>query len=846
MPSVWLGRAGEGNTTALCLALPVLNQTRAYLFRFKLCPMSQPIPPDKSAGTNARPATGDNNGSPESVITLDKLVQDQAHKTIEKVAGLPVNRTVTANWPETQRRLDKVETPQLGTRLGGAHPIPEDNPELGAAVLPMIMDWQWMKRRVDSLQLIANGQTRRRLSFDFELPYNDALRYGKNSGQVMVPLTFLRKGMLINLDLEFDGVSTPSMQMSRNGNLPYQALRLLADDLSLGEHLLRALAGQQIGWNHEQATLLIKQGILDIIYDLRCHPSAEFEDVVYPVQEGHRHQLFAAFALAASHHRTHPAPHLEVEGVDLSFWVLEAGQLVPGGKVELNQSPEMTEAKSVFDSSLPVQCLSLAIVHALLDASTNPNRTDAAKQTVLERIELMCCLLSTMSLSYLFSVVVDADEVWNISGVPRRALAKLTCDAEASSFNDTKAEQDEVEGDGNIGKPNNDEAKRFRRVSEEEARLEKRTKVRLKPRAFYPYLTRPKDWAGSINLAYSTMSSASTHLEIEPPEGANLIAIYGLVNHEDDKTGKFDVPESRGYLEPNTPSCKQLAVPAGKGSVDKQKLLEEYEMRMGKRHPHGTSRPSQSRVHVYPTSPERSLEWLRVWFAPELGASPRAAAWLMILSVVTGILMFADRVFFSRVLGLSDLIAIIAAATPLLLALFGFLWFTTSTHRLAREVHATAKLHVVLCAVIAMAAMVLPLVGTLWETSSGPPKCLADGRMHPAPGHDIFIGLLLIFMFLHSAWVLEWVKRYERFCNHDYENKEYIIQSVELQGTLQREAVSVMETGAWDVEYLTDRYAWFFGGVFDMRAYVRQLQRAAEDVAGTVSVDPPATPREER
>ena len=773
-------------------------------------------------------------------ITLDQVVNDQADKTLKQVLTLDVNDSVTAGWPAEDSVLDGHKPLCTGSRAGGFHPVPAPDDQLAAAVLPLIMDWQWMRRRVDSLQLIANGQTRRRLSFDFELPHEEALRYGEGSNQVMVPLTFLRKGMLINLDLEFNGESTSSLQMSRNGHLPFQALRLLADELSLSERLLEVL---NVSWSERQADLLIKQGILDIIYDLRCHPSAEFEDLVYPVQEGHRHQLFAALALAASHQRAKSDPHLTVADIDLSFWVLEAGQLTPGGKVVVDENN--LEEMSVLDSSLPVQCLALAILQAL---SASPSYTD--NEHALRCLEIMCCLLSTMSISYLFSVVVDADAVWTGQGssvVPRRALAKLTCDAEQSSFNAPEEAEEEPPSNPDLKESTKHHQlrekeecdQRIRRVSDELKRLKQRSTVRRRPKRVIPYTSGPEDWAGSMNLAYSTLSASSTHLEIQPPEGANLIAMYGLVTHEDDlisfDKGEFSVPEARGYLEPGTPSCKRLTVLRGgeSATVDKE-MLYNFRHRIGKRHPHGTSRPSQSRVHVYNPAPERSLEWLRVWFAPTLGASPLAAAWLMLLSSLAACLMFADRVFWNGVLDLGNLLDVNAIALPLLIALFGFMWFTTGTHRLAREIHATAKLHVVWSAVVSMLAFLLPLVAMLLDKSQGPPKCLPRRPQNVYPPYDIIIGFLLVFIAVHAVLVLIWVHKYERFCNHDYENKEYIIRSVLHDGTLQREAISVMETGAWDVEYLTDRYCWFYASKFDIREYLRDLQMTASEVAAKV------------
>ena len=160
--------------------------------------------------------------------------------------------------------------------------------------------------------------------------------------------------------------------------------------------------------------------------------------------------------------------------------------------------------------------------------------------------------------------------------------------------------------------------------------------------------------------------------------------------------------------------------------------------------------------------------------------------------------------------------------------------FTSGTHRLTREVHTIAKLHVVWSAVVSSLAILLPLIAMLGIKSAGPPKCQVTGPVRAIPLIDGSVGIVLIALIAHTVWVLFWVHRYERFCNQDYENKEYILRSVLLDGTLQREAVSVMETGAWDVEYLTDRYAWFFAGKFDVRAYLKPLQSEASAVADRV------------
>lgn len=740
---------------------------------------------------------------------------------------------------QTRQAVKISQSTRVST--ASAESLPNDNDNFGAAILPLITNWSWVHRRVDLLQIIADGQTRRRLSIDLELPYSEALRTERNPQQVVVPLTFIRKGMLINLDLEFDGAAVPSVRMKDNGNLTYQAMRLLAAELSLGEELRKAAASSDVDSHglFREADQVIKQGIHNVIYDEGLDPAAEFSEEVYPVQQSHRHQLFAALALVASRHRVQAVRREALDTIELSFWLTGAGQRQPGGEVYVARKDSTLVAEmKVFDSSPPVQCLALALAQAIESAIQDPS--EGAQNSKLQHLELLCSLLATTSLSYLFCVVVGESHVWGTQGDrvhPRRVLAKLSCDAEQSAFETSSpASHNAPVKLVDTRELASDE---YWRVADETTLLRARLKRRVcgqstsrgrasKSSFWFPYKSGPENWGTPIDLAYSTTSSASTHLEIEPPEGANVIAIHGLVNYDGDS---HDVPEAHGYLEPGTPAADYLRVTA----ASNRSAVDAFPRPTEKRPPHGTSRSSQSRVHIYNRQPQRSVEWLRVWFAPDLERSPQLAALVMCACVALGAFITLRGTEDPGLGSRGDLLAVML---PLLVAVYGLLWFSSGTHEISKLVAAPVTSHVLWSACISIVSIALPTLHHMWVGVSGEHstslfKRLTDQSFTTA---DCVIGgAFLLLLTPLALWILVWACCYGRFCRQSYENRELIIKSVRLNGTLQRECISVMETGAWDVEYLTHRYVWYVAGRRSVKDYLHDLQETASELADKVN-----------
>lgn len=106
----------------------------------------------------------------------------------------------------------------------------------GRKVLDLILrSQQWIHRRVDKLDLTAAGETRRSVSLDVTVPKEWALVVGK--GQVAVPLGWLKKGPLRDLDTEGpDGKSIPILTSWDNGELAASLFFAAATNLGLTQH----------------------------------------------------------------------------------------------------------------------------------------------------------------------------------------------------------------------------------------------------------------------------------------------------------------------------------------------------------------------------------------------------------------------------------------------------------------------------------------------------------------------------------------------------------------------------------------------------------------------------------
>ena len=101
----------------------------------------------------------------------------------------------------------------------------------------------WVRRRVESVQFLPGGETRHRISFDLAIPEEltisgQEISASENSSLIAVPLTYMRKGALVDLDISgADGSALPSVGAEENGRITVAALQWLVDRLPRLEKL---------------------------------------------------------------------------------------------------------------------------------------------------------------------------------------------------------------------------------------------------------------------------------------------------------------------------------------------------------------------------------------------------------------------------------------------------------------------------------------------------------------------------------------------------------------------------------------------------------------------------------
>ncbi|WP_297006585.1 hypothetical protein [uncultured Corynebacterium sp.] len=305
-------------------------------------------------------------------------------------------------------------------RVADAEPAADET-----TMLRWFFDWSWVHRRVENIRVLDNAQTRRHFSFDVELPVSPELRRRDSDGnlthQVNVPLLFLRRGMLVNLDIrDTEGRAMPTISSSENLMITYRAVKQLADRVGMVELMAAMVAADrrreaEAGNPTTEATPAqydYSQVVTDAVLSLiNTHgvDRGHFNDrTVDRRQEDHRHQLFEALGeivhcLCADH---------EPSGGESATVPVRLPKMKKTG----------TDPSYVLDTSPAVDLLARTILYA----AEHPASSDPG---ALLDLELLCVLLSTVSYSYLLCIVADEKEVWT-GTTSRRTVVKLACDVE--------------------------------------------------------------------------------------------------------------------------------------------------------------------------------------------------------------------------------------------------------------------------------------------------------------------------------------------------------------------------------------------------------------------------------
>ena len=133
-------------------------------------------------------------------------------------------------------QLDPTEPP--------ANHAPTGHSPIGERAAALVLSHQsWVRRRVESVQFLPGGETRHRISFDLAIPEEltisgQEISASENSSLIAVPLTYMRKGALVDLDISgADGSALPSVGAEENGRITVAALQWLVDRLPRLEEL---------------------------------------------------------------------------------------------------------------------------------------------------------------------------------------------------------------------------------------------------------------------------------------------------------------------------------------------------------------------------------------------------------------------------------------------------------------------------------------------------------------------------------------------------------------------------------------------------------------------------------
>ena len=133
-------------------------------------------------------------------------------------------------------RLEGGPTLQAAGTEGGSMSWRNEGSALGEAAAELLLSHsQWIFRRVESVDFRDDGITRRRVSFDFQVPRRCLISWGPVGTEshaedlIATPLSFMRKGLLVNLDVvDGAGSSVPIAGFGDNGLLATAALEHLA------------------------------------------------------------------------------------------------------------------------------------------------------------------------------------------------------------------------------------------------------------------------------------------------------------------------------------------------------------------------------------------------------------------------------------------------------------------------------------------------------------------------------------------------------------------------------------------------------------------------------------------
>lgn len=566
--------------------------------------------------------------TPEKSDPLNELLKRQ-HEAIRKwLRDDPLPPPKPDDAAGGEERKDHATLTETQDARKNVTDTSEADDALGMQMLHLLSDWSWIHRRVEDIQVVDGGQTRRRVSFDLDPPLirpsGAEPTGGSAPDQVHVPLTFLRKGMLINLDLEnHDGTTLAAISRLENTRLVFHPIRMLVDRLDLV-----ALAGEHFpntGLKGPQFQELIELGVLHVCLSRDFHAGTKSRKSVERRQEVHRHNVFVALG------------QILHNAVDRDSGAAHQAQPVQVPLQQIDGEPQ-------FDSSRPVQLLAYLIaakIRNTLAASTADDEDQ--DQDRIAQLQMLTVLLAVTSVGYLFGVVFDDEPV--ADGRPaqdrsprrgRRRVIKLSCDVEPLPI----------------------EQRWFQRLS-----------CLWDPRL-------------NLHVRHTQWAAHSNHLSFTPPKNAVINKVTRFEEPAQWVNEKFKADrhlvDRPGHPPEQTSSAAERPVKKRRSRRDHDKQDQEDAFDVV----NGSYRVSQNRLHIANIRPSneavRSLEFRLVPVRsplPLVAAVISAALAALLLSIGLDAQM---RAFFHYEFNLTELIE----TETLIIAVFGAIYLTTGRHHL--------------------------------------------------------------------------------------------------------------------------------------------------------------------
>ncbi|VEI13635.1 Uncharacterized protein conserved in bacteria [Trueperella bialowiezensis] len=590
---------------------------------------------------------------------------------------------------------------------------------------------------------------------------------------VIVPLTFLRKGPIVNLGISGpDGNTRSSVGFLENALLTYSALCKLSKDNQIDEIVDNFLKEHDI-WassDHQRdsgsvnsETLgekLVKIAIWQVITSSQTDYSASHEGQLAAKQDVHRHEAFGTVASIISALR-HGRP---LRSFFLTVWPIFTSE--KSGK-EAYEHEQRVEIRAV-DSSPAILILILSLLETYIEPFREAHKDN--KNDLVAR-ELFCILMSAVSLSYLSAVVTpegdvyarEQDEQFSQQAGQVRAVFKMSSDIEPnldSDKRDSPARNSTHVRDSSKFKSCYDSMKLWSSTAWETIKR------------FF------SDEKGSLyNFDVSLCSAESAHIEFNPPQNLVIAGVYSMTGNE-----------SNGYESEYSDILTFAEIKiASRNDSERQGSFSESSNLSQKAHRRDSYRTSPGIIHISPSS-----DWLRTVGSYAVQLIPNVAG--------------ANRASIATLLGSAAILLIqllkeesgapawsnFFGAATLILAIYAAILFTTGRSEIEHRVLRYTNIRILVMFIFAFINIICAFLLS------------RNHAQHKVAIFCISAVFILLFGFCNFRTNKKH-KDLKKEVGRLSEVEDYQVRNINSRQS-RYQTIALTETGPYDVHYLTAGY----------------------------------------